>query len=400
MEWNIDVHKYLSEITRTALKVIVDFGVTSASDNDLITKAEHKMADLGVYKSKEAAEGRIRRALFTYFKNYNLMYEDTTLTPIGKIFQEERISIKEFAFYYLANYKYQVSTDEFYYPLELIIKCVKEKQKHTIGECKITSYDFSKLVACQSIDDIDDVFISDLIANSTVILEDKDRRSVGFDVWQNLLCSAGLFSKGENYSMIPCNQNLIDWISTAYSKKHPSIEGEVITGILQDIPLLNIDRQTIPSTSNIWNETNALQAFLFDSVSDDIISKYIYEKRIKEINVYYNHYYNVNEIVFEKKRLFPLNLGTYENTNLNSDFVIETDVNELLSNILSLSICYQIKIIESNSFASENVMRQKITNESLDKIEKIEEIQRIKETKEKKEESFKKQINNYKNIMR
>lgn len=277
MEWNIDVHKYLSEITRTALKVIVDFGVTSASDNDLITKAEHKMADLGVYKSKEAAEGRIRRALFTYFKNYNLMYEDTTLTPIGKIFQEERISIKEFAFYYLANYKYQVSTDEFYYPLELIIKCVKEKQKHTIGECKITSYDFSKLVACQSIDDIDDVFISDLIANSTVILEDKDRRSVGFDVWQNLLCSAGLFSKGENYSMIPCNQNLIDWISTAYSKKHPSIEGEVITGILQDIPLLNIDRQTIPSTSNIWNETNALQAFLFDSVSDDIISKYIYQ---------------------------------------------------------------------------------------------------------------------------
>ena len=58
MEWNIDVHKYLSEITRTALKVIVDFGVTSASDNDLITKAEHKMADLGVYKSKEAAEGQ------------------------------------------------------------------------------------------------------------------------------------------------------------------------------------------------------------------------------------------------------------------------------------------------------------------------------------------------------
>ena len=48
MEWNIDVHKYLSDVTRTALKVIVDFGITSASDNELITKVEHKMAECGV----------------------------------------------------------------------------------------------------------------------------------------------------------------------------------------------------------------------------------------------------------------------------------------------------------------------------------------------------------------
>lgn len=133
---------------------------------------------------------------------------------------------------------------------------------------------------------------------------------------------------------------------------------------------------------------------------DDLISKYIFEKKIKEINVYYNHYYNVNDIRFEKKRLFPLDMGSYDDVNLNVDFVIETNVNELISNVLSLMICYQIKIFESNSFASENVMREKITSESIDKIKKKEEEDRIRTLKEKNAESFRKQINNYKNIMR
>lgn len=288
MEWNIDVHKYLSEITRTALKVIADLGVTSTSDNDLITKAEHKMAELGVYKSKEAAEGRVRRALFTYFKNYNLMYDDTSLTPIGKIFQDGRISIKEFAFYYLVNYKHQVSEDKSYYPLQLIIKCLKEKQSHSFAEDVITSYDFSKLVLCKGIDDIDDDFLKDLKSNSNVILEDKDRRAVGFDVWQNLLCSAGLFVKGENYSMIPCNKELIDWVYNAYSKKHPSVAGEIVTGVLLELPLLNIDKQSILTHSNVWEESNALQAYLFDSVNDDIISKYIYKSDVSTFNGCWN----------------------------------------------------------------------------------------------------------------
>ena len=98
--------------------------------------------------------------------------------------------------------------------------------------------------------------------------------------------------------------------------------------------------------------------------------------------------------------MFPIELGTYDDIDLNADFVIETDINELISNIISRTISYQIKIFESNSFASENVMRERITSESLDKLEKIEQEQVIAELKEKKSESFKKQINNYKNSMR
>ncbi len=133
---------------------------------------------------------------------------------------------------------------------------------------------------------------------------------------------------------------------------------------------------------------------------DNLIKEYVYNKKVNEINVYYNHYYNVNDIKFEKRRMFPIDIGTYDDVDLNVDFVIETDVNELISNIISRTICYQIKIFESNSFASENVMREKITNESLDKLNKLEEEKRIHDLKEKKEESFRKQINNYKNTMR
>ena len=133
---------------------------------------------------------------------------------------------------------------------------------------------------------------------------------------------------------------------------------------------------------------------------DNIISDYIYQKKIKEINAFYNHYNNVNDIQFLKKKLFPLDLGSYDDIDLGVDFTIETDINEFLSSLLSLAICYQIKVFESNSFASENVIREKITSESIDKIEKIEEEQKVAELKEKNAESFKKQINNYKNNMR
>lgn len=133
---------------------------------------------------------------------------------------------------------------------------------------------------------------------------------------------------------------------------------------------------------------------------DNIISKYIYEKNIKEINAYYNHYYNVNEIKFEKRKLFPIEIDEYDDIDLNVDFIYETDINELISSIISLNICYQIKIFESNSYASENVMREKITNESIDKIDKIEEEKRVLATKERKHKNLAKQIENYKNTMR
>ena len=130
---------------------------------------------------------------------------------------------------------------------------------------------------------------------------------------------------------------------------------------------------------------------------NDLISEYIKEKKAKEINVVFNNYHSVSSITFDKLKLFPLeiNESDLEGVNTNVDYVIETDVNELISSIIVLSICYRIKIFESNSHASENVMRERVTRESLKKIEEMETEQLKEERKQKKQKAFKKQISNY-----
>ena len=126
---------------------------------------------------------------------------------------------------------------------------------------------------------------------------------------------------------------------------------------------------------------------------EKIIYENIFSNRIKEINVLYNKYYNVNDIRFEKVQLFPIESS--DKKSLKVDYVIETDINKLIANLLALYLCYEIKIMESNSWASENVMRQTITKESLRKLDEIAEEKNRQERKEKNSESFKKQINNY-----
>ena len=126
---------------------------------------------------------------------------------------------------------------------------------------------------------------------------------------------------------------------------------------------------------------------------EKIIYENIFSNKIKEINVLYNKYYNVNDIRFEKVKLFPIESS--DDKSLKVDYVIETDINKLIANLLALYLCYEIKIMESNSWASENVMRQTITKESLRKLDEITEEKNRQERKEKNSESFKKQINNY-----
>lgn len=132
---------------------------------------------------------------------------------------------------------------------------------------------------------------------------------------------------------------------------------------------------------------------------ENIIYDYITNEKLKEINVIYNHYYNINTIKFETHKLFPIELDEKikQELNLNIDYVIETDIYKVITSMIALYLCYQIRISESNSWASENVMREQITSESINKIDSIEEEKARIEIKEKKYQEFKRQINNYKN---
>ena len=132
----------------------------------------------------------------------------------------------------------------------------------------------------------------------------------------------------------------------------------------------------------------------------DIVSEYIREEKVKEINVFLNYYHSVSEITFESIQLFPMELTEEDKRDIDTsiDYVIETDVNGLIASIIALGICYQIKVLESNSFASENVMRERITRESIKKIEELEVEQIRIARKEKNSKAFKKQISNYRII--
>ena len=124
MKWSMDTHKYVSEITRKALQIMVKHGISSESEAEEIDAVERELGNSGVYKDYEGAKGRVRRALFTYFKAYGCLDDNEQLTEIGKLYVENSISIKEFSFYYILNYLYE-EDDVKYYPTQLLMKYIK-----------------------------------------------------------------------------------------------------------------------------------------------------------------------------------------------------------------------------------------------------------------------------------
>lgn len=123
-----------------------------------------------------------------------------------------------------------------------------------------------------------------------------------------------------------------------------------------------------------------------------ILLESIKKQEYKEVNIIYNHYYNISRIELVKKRLLPLESEILEKKEgkYKEDFVVEGNINEILANIIVLYLSYEIKIATENSYASENIQRQMLTKESLKKIDEIEEKEKQEERKEQKIKSFKK----------
>jgi len=115
-----------------------------------------------------------------------------------------------------------------------------------------------------------------------------------------------------------------------------------------------------------------------------------------KINVFYNHYYSLSSFEFLKIQLFPVEFkGEYYE---GEDFVTETDVNGLLSSLISFYICYELKMCECISYAAENVLRSQITSSAMEKLEEKEKEQRYEELKKRKQKSVLKSVENFKRI--
>ena len=137
----------------------------------------------------------------------------------------------------------------------------------------------------------------------------------------------------------------------------------------------------------LYKEFNKIEKAVNDAIDNGTYS---------EINLYYNHYNSSTSFVFKKLTLFPVEFdGEYDTKH---DFVIETDITSMLHSLLSFYVLYQLRMCECISRAAENVIRNQITSEALDKIEEIE-IERANiERKEKKDKLVRKTVENYKKL--
>jgi hypothetical protein len=275
MKWSMDTHKYISETTRKALQIMVSHNISSESEPEAIDAAERDMAENGVYKDYEGAKGRVRRALFTYFKAYGCLDSQEHLTEVGKAFVDEAISVQELSFWYIVNYKYKYDEIE-YFPTQLILKCLKMLFDKDESQAFISAYDFSKLVECNSIEDITALFVDELILQRKSAPIEVQERTIGYDVWAKMLVQAGIFNRTADRNLTAKSWSLIQWILESYETATEVTTGELCTGIIKCIPVVNL-RNPHGSANPFSNECDALQAFLFDSVDDYIVSKYIFK---------------------------------------------------------------------------------------------------------------------------
>lgn len=152
------------------------------------------------------------------------------------------------------------------------------------------------------------------------------------------------------------------------------------------------------------NQDGVLLAITKEEYKENIkeIERILYDaitnRKNSEINVVYNHYFNISKIELTRKRLLPLPERGTDKKTYKEDFAVEGDINDILINIIVLYLLYEIRIATENSFASENIMRQAITKESLKKIEEIEEENERMERKIRKNINFKKTLENLTNV--
>lgn len=138
---------------------------------------------------------------------------------------------------------------------------------------------------------------------------------------------------------------------------------------------------------DFYKEFNKIEKTVDDAIRNSTYS---------EINLYYNHYNSSTSFEFRKLTLFPIDFdGEYDEKN---DFVIETDITKMLHSLLSFYILYELRMCECISRAAENVLRNQITSQALDKIDEIEIKQENEKRREKKDKLVLKTVENFKKI--
>lgn len=124
------------------------------------------------------------------------------------------------------------------------------------------------------------------------------------------------------------------------------------------------------------------------------------ERAVKErcwssVEVVYNHFYNMTSIKEVVRRIYPLEIHMDDPESMEVDFLIEGEPTEMLESMMIADLCYELKIAAASAFASENIMRQNATSESLKKLDELEEEEIRVARKERNQVSFQKTVDSY-----
>ena len=155
----------------------------------------------------------------------------------------------------------------------------------------------------------------------------------------------------------------------------------------------------------IGRKLRSSQGVIMKISREDFLKKYeeiekILEKSIKnrehsQINLVYNHFLNTSNIQFANKKIYPFDIGANGRGKYKEDFYVEGDANTMLVNLVTSYLNYEVKIADVNSFASENIMRQNSTSESLKKIEEKEAEEKVERRRFKIKKEFDRVIESY-----
>ena len=104
-----------------------------------------------------------------------------------------------------------------------------------------------------------------------------------------------------------------------------------------------------------------------------IIAEGIHRHRYSGVDICYDQYRNISHIEPVCKTVFPMEIERDAYEAYTEDFSIEGgDANAIMEELIVTYLNYEVKIAVINAFASENVLRQSTTNESLKKIDERE----------------------------
>ena len=128
-----------------------------------------------------------------------------------------------------------------------------------------------------------------------------------------------------------------------------------------------------------------IEAYFAEAVDD---------RKWSSIELVYNQYNNMTSIEQVVRRIYPIESTGVPDAD-SGDFIIEGEPQTMLGGMMRYYLSLQLKIALASSYASENIMRQNTTSESLKKIEEVESDELKAKRKRKNEIAFKKTIDNY-----